>query len=530
LRYGPLALCGGFLVWHSLQFNFVTDDAFISFVFSRNLAEHGELTFNLGDPVEGYTNFLWTVLLGVLMALGLPPEITSLVLGTGFGLGTLVVVFFLMAHLGDGDSAWDPLPAALLALSAGFACWSSGGLETQMFTFFVTFGLYAYVRGDRDGRWLSRAGWLLALAAMTRPEGLLCAAVVGAHRLTWNLVRDRRLLPSRDEWLCAAWFLGVWGPTLVWRWLYYGYPFPNTYYVKAAGETTADYRAKLLGNGLYYVWQWASQTRIVYAAPLALAGALVAARKSSRLYFGTLAVSLAAIYLTYVVSVGGDFMGLHRFIMPVFVLAAVTLALGVRLLCARIGDRVVRRDVALVGVAWLLGCFGALQRQLGRESMRWGNWQSDHGIDTPAFLWVYTHDRAVIGRAMRPCMRATDFSILGGAGAKPYYGRMRGVDVFGLVSEAIAHEIQPTHPRPGHNKWAPDSFLLAYQPRPTFIFSCYSIHRDPARPSFNCAPSFWTRNGYRQVTLHVPGLLQQGEYYSFFVAEDRDFSCPGLVR
>ena len=60
-----LLLAAAALVAHSLVFNFVTDDAFISFVYSRNLAEHGKLVFNLGEhPVEGYTNFLWTVLLG----------------------------------------------------------------------------------------------------------------------------------------------------------------------------------------------------------------------------------------------------------------------------------------------------------------------------------------------------------------------------------------------------------------------------------------------------------------------------------
>ena len=59
------------LVVHSLAYNFVTDDAYISFVFSRNLAEHGQLSFNLGQPVEGYTNFLWTVILGALMVVGI---------------------------------------------------------------------------------------------------------------------------------------------------------------------------------------------------------------------------------------------------------------------------------------------------------------------------------------------------------------------------------------------------------------------------------------------------------------------------
>src|SRR5262245_41477338 len=63
VRWLLLGLAVVVLVVHSLAYNFVTDDAYISFVYSRNLAEHGELTFNLAQPVEGYTNFLWTFVL-----------------------------------------------------------------------------------------------------------------------------------------------------------------------------------------------------------------------------------------------------------------------------------------------------------------------------------------------------------------------------------------------------------------------------------------------------------------------------------
>ena len=73
---------------------FLCDDAFISFRYAANLAEHRSLSFNptLADapPVEGYTNFLWVVVLAALdnlvkgasgqavqcanLALGLPEE------------------------------------------------------------------------------------------------------------------------------------------------------------------------------------------------------------------------------------------------------------------------------------------------------------------------------------------------------------------------------------------------------------------------------------------------------------------------
>jgi len=177
--------------------------------------------------------------------------------------------------------------------------------------------------------------------------------------------------------------------------------------------------------------------------------------------------------------------------------------------------------------AALVAAFAIFQLRLTAESTRAGNWKSDQGIDTPSYLAVYAHDRAVIGKHMQPCFRDDDFAIFGGAGAKPYYAEVRGIDVYGLVSERIGHEEPRTNPRPGHNKWGRDRLLLDHQP--TFIFSCYSIHPDPKRPRWNCSPAPWLRRGFEAVTLHIPGLVQQGEYYTFLARKDRHFECAGKV-
>ena len=65
---------------------------------------------------------------------------------------------------------------------------------------------------------------------------------------------------------------------------------------------------------------------------------------------------------------------------------------------------------------------------------------------------------------MAGCFVPDDFSIVGGAGAQPYYGRMRGVDVFGLVSEAIAHDEPRIRARAGHTKFGSDRVLATYDP------------------------------------------------------------------
>ncbi len=532
-RAMPLVAIAILLIWHSLQYNFVTDDAYISFVFSENFAEHGELLFNHGHaPVEGYTNFLWTFLLGVLMLVGLPPEIMSLLLGTAFACGTLVVAMRVVSHIAGKASPWDYLAPLLLAMSSGYACWSSGGLETQMFTFFVTLALYAYVRADGDTRFYRLLGIALALAAMTRPEGLLVAGVIGLHRLLINLVRDKRVKPLRAELGCIGVFLLLWAPWFAWRFWYYGHFFPNTYYVKAAGEAIAGYDEEMRANGLHYLKQWLFQSKMLYAAPIALAGLLIARVRSAAFLYGSVSALLALVYLAYVVRVGGDFMGLHRFVMPVFVIGAIGFALALR----KAQSALPKAPWALPVVALLcVGLFAYSQLRLTQESVRYKNWKSDNGIDTPSYLAVYAHDRKLIGEQMRPCFREDDFSIFGGVGAKPYHAKAKGIDVFGLVSEKIAHTVPRTRARAGHNKWAPDRLLYkTYEP--DFVFHCYSLHTNPDRPAINCGPSgtrFWKSKGYEQVTMHVPGLVERGEYYTFFVAGERaasfKSSCTGVL-
>ncbi|MEJ7597178.1 MAG: hypothetical protein WKG01_04645 [Kofleriaceae bacterium] len=528
-----LGLAGVILVAHSLVYNFVTDDAYISFVFSRNFAEHGELVFNLGDQVEGYTNFSWTVLLGLLMKVGIAPELSSRVLGTLCALGTLAVVVRTMQRALDRpDSPWAALPSLLLATSSGFACWSSGGLETQLFTLCVVAAVDATVASVRDPRAFRRTGWLLALAAMTRPEGPLIVAVLGVARMIHFVIaflasrRDEPRpwlgFPLRDELIAAAWFFLLWGPWFAWRSWYYGYPFPNTYYVKASGDwSRPELAGQMFDHGLHYIWAWLDQTRVVYASLVVAVGLFAIRPRTPRFVLATCCVGLALFYVPYAIAVGGDFMGLHRFIMPLSVVAAIALVLGLEWITAR------QQIAGLELAALVVIAFVSSQVNLTRASVREGNTRPDRGIDTPAFLIVYTEDRAKIGRAMAPCFQPDDFSIVGGAGAQPYFGRMRGIDVFGLVSDKIAHREPRIRARPGHTKWGSDRTLAEYDP--TFVFACYELHANPQQPTLPCG-GFWRGRGFEQVTVKIPGLRERGEYYTFLAKKSRAFQCPNRVH
>ena len=68
-----LALAAVLLLYcvHALQFwSHINDDAFITFRYSRFLASGRGPYFNIGEHVEGYTNFLFMILMAGVFRLG----------------------------------------------------------------------------------------------------------------------------------------------------------------------------------------------------------------------------------------------------------------------------------------------------------------------------------------------------------------------------------------------------------------------------------------------------------------------------
>src|SRR5512141_2244138 len=60
---------------------FPLDDSWIHLTYARNLAEHGEWAFRLGQRSAGSTSPLWTVLLSIGFLIGLAPYVWAYLLG-----------------------------------------------------------------------------------------------------------------------------------------------------------------------------------------------------------------------------------------------------------------------------------------------------------------------------------------------------------------------------------------------------------------------------------------------------------------
>ena len=265
---------------------FLTDDAFISFRYVRNLLEGHGLVFNWGEYVEGYSNFLWVLELAVLWgAFGLRPESAAPWLSVACTGGTLAAMLWWVARLlglsHRGLVGWMAL--GLVCSSATFAVWTSGGgLETRQVTFFIVLAVVGLTLYRENRRALLAVSLSLAAAALTRPEGPLFAACCFAYYVVQHRADTGRWgLPWRDVAYLAGPCVGLVAAHYLFRYGYYGEWLPNTYYAKyvrpwyeagwpylaAAALETGLYLLLPLA-GLALLKEWRARRSLTYALPL----------------------------------------------------------------------------------------------------------------------------------------------------------------------------------------------------------------------------------------------------------------------
>ncbi len=325
------------------QLAFLCDDAFITYRYVANAREGHGLVWNPPpfEPVEGYTGFAWALLLWATWSLtGVPPPAAANWLSLLCGIAQFAIVAAAALRLRDRNGA--PLPAfaglATLAVIVGnrtFLQWMTSGLETALYnTAFVAWVLLAFRRQRSSTGWLAAWSAAAAVAALTRPDGLLLvAATAGAAALALA----RRQLGAGTLWRGLLPLTTVLAHVL-WRRWFYGEWLPNTYYAKVVAAWP-EAGARYLGCFLVENGTW--------LAPLvAVAWLAVAIARDRRFLVRTVLeqpAATAAVAATllhaayYVVQIGGDHFEYRVFshLVPLCVLAVAAmtaqLARGARL-------------------------------------------------------------------------------------------------------------------------------------------------------------------------------------------------------
>ncbi|HLO14745.1 MAG TPA: hypothetical protein VK206_07950, partial [Anaerolineales bacterium] len=230
------------------QIGFPLDDAWIHLTYARNLAEHGEWAFRLGQHSAGSTAPLWTVLLAIGFLIGLAPYVWTYLLG--WAILTLLAIYAenLVRKLVSSYKSRIPW-AGLFFVFAWHLTWSAvSGMETLLHGFIILVTLGNLIGGSR--RYLA-LGALAGLSIWVRPDGL---TLLGPILFVALLSEKTWYLRGEAIWKTLLGFGSLFFPYLLFNLALSGNPMPNTFYAKQA-----EYEAYWLSKPLIerisdYLW------------------------------------------------------------------------------------------------------------------------------------------------------------------------------------------------------------------------------------------------------------------------------------
>jgi hypothetical protein len=446
---------------------YFVDDPFISMRYAAALLTRGELAFNSGDRVEGYSNLLHVLLHALAFRLhgGVPESAAAIDGAAKVVLGATLIEAALLGFLAGAPGRREEKAAwyyAWVFTMAGwpFAFWATAGMETPLEGLLYVAILLAVAHlgarlaprggtdasggeGIRQGRLLSLVGLfgvLLVLVTLLRFEGVLVAlAIAGA--LSFCLVRARL---RRYALALTLAVLAASGAYHVWRIAYFGALLPNTFVAKATGGSLPS----RLQAGATYFSGWVSL--LGGGIGLALIALALARRSSVRAAIAEMmespvvvvASALLATKVTLVVWGGGDWMPGWRMLVPV---TPVGLFLLVRVLLSLIGDASALRAAPRGAAAVVLA--GAVV-VCGRGNGASFPPRSALPDEAGGFKRI-PRDYLLAGRLLeRAFAGSTEEVAIGEAGLVPFEARdVRFMDLFGLVDRDMARQPGVMHSR-----------------------------------------------------------------------------------
>lgn len=327
----------------AFRYAWLSDDALITARSALNALHGYGPDFNIDERVMAYTHPLWFVQMlfvgwisgdvivapllvsVVLAAVGWLVVVTAVVSVARIALGTVALLLSNSALEYAASGLENPLAYALLAAS-------------------IVLGRRCLGSSSTTGRAAIGLGLLAAGVLLTRLDLVLVVAPALAL-VAWGLRRQRRAL--------ALMFGAALLPLVAWAvfaYSYYGYLLPSTL---AAKTNTAIPRAELLFTGTNYFLVTFTYDPVALVVLLTGAAcAVFAADAYARAWL--LGV---AIYLAYVVWIGGDFMAGRFVAVPVFVVLAtlLTAATGTYVaLMPQVDAMALARNSAVVGIAVLV--------------------------------------------------------------------------------------------------------------------------------------------------------------------------------
>lgn len=436
-----------FLSWSFLFQN--VDDAYISFRYGKNFMEGRGLVFNEGEHVEGYTNFLWTLITAPFTQI---PSVDVSVFALTFGLIISIVnIFLILKVTSEFTSSFSGvpkyfvlLPVLLFILDDTIAFWAIGGMELPSFIMFILLAVYFYYTlsgNNKNIYWLSVS---LMLCTLSRPEGNMIFGLTILHML---LHRKKITMFKQNLAIVLGsytlFFILYYG----FKYSYYGNILPNTFYAKGVTDISMN-----LILGSKYVIQCAGIR--MYVLIFILMIPFLRAFKSFKLSY---LLSISAAYVIYIIIVGGDWMYANRFFVPIIPLLYILSSIGLVYLYKKI-VKSEHLKVKKINNYFITGTiilctalFVVTFTQLEYKRLIIDENNS-----------VFERQWSRFGQWLKLNCESGTIIAVGPAGKVPYYSELYSIDMWGLNNDYIG-KTKSKRLQAGHKKFDFD-YVLSFKP------------------------------------------------------------------
>lgn len=453
-----------FLSW-SFWFQNV-DDAYISFRYGKNLMNGNGLVYNPGEYVEGYTNFLWTVITAPFTKV---KSIDISIFALSIGLIFSIINIFILAKITRQFSDLFPskpsylilLPVIFFALDDSIAFWAIGGMEFPMYTLFILAAAYYYFKINDSPKNYILMSVFLMLVTLTRPEGNMIFVITMFHFLLYR--------KSIDRWMKKLLFISLYYGIFVliyygFKYLYYGQIIPNTFYAKGVTDVSMNlllgfkYLALCIGTRLY-----------IFIFIL-----FVPFKKVYKDFKQSYLILFTFVYIMYILFVGGDWMIANRFFVPIipflYILSAIGMVYAVQKITS-VGSRykalkqkIINIGVPLLSVLLFLVTLSLLEyKELIIKDEN----------------YKYEHQWSMFGKWLKMNVSPNTVIAVGPAGKIPYYSELYTIDMWGLNNNYIS-KTSSKRLQAGHKKFDFD-YVLSLNPEFIIGYAGFTDNDIPPR-------------------------------------------------
>lgn len=321
------------------SYAFGVDDSYIFFRYAQNLAAGDGFVFNAGEsPGEGFTSWIWLLLLALSNWIGINIITASKVLGLLFHLSGGWMLYLTVRKTVAGD--WPAKLSALLLtgfflVNYRLLAHSVSGMETSLYILVVLVIIHMTTRAvsapPDDNRWWLPISIATAVVFTVRPEGI----ALGGLSLLALAFRQRNHLLRPAPWLHGS--LGLALPVILFiimKVIVFGYPLPHSFYHKiivAGSEYGESLRQMLLFIKSYW---WLMMAAAAVTAYTIIKKKPVKEKSGSFpfSYYAFLFTVMVLLYLLFYPAMNY----LHRFYMPYFPLLLLMTAPAVHLAAEKV--------------------------------------------------------------------------------------------------------------------------------------------------------------------------------------------------